>query len=383
MPRISYLSLFVCCTLATSSLFLARASAQDADQAKGAPSADAPSQDTAAGTDSFEQLHTRWTKLQKQMLELRTKYQTADADEQKAIREKFGTLIGESGELLPKLKTVALAAFEAEPNANVDVVGVLLGFMSNLNAEDRYEETLALGNKLVKGGSKAKGLADMMGVASYALDDFDAAQKYLDQASTEKAISFESRQLLEDIGEARKLWAIEKKVREEEAAADDLPRVEFTTNKGKVVVELYENEAPGAVGNFISLVEKKFYDGLTFHRVIGGFMAQGGCPEGTGTGGPGYNIFCELDKDDHRKHFRGTLSMAHAGKDTGGSQFFLTFRRTPHLDGKHTVFGRVVEGQDVLARLQRDPGGANAADKIEKAVVLRKRDHEYAPNKFK
>ena len=142
---------------------------------------------------------------------------------------------------------------------------------------------------------------------------------------------------------------------------------------------------PGTVGNFISLVERAFYDDLTFHRVLPGFMAQGGCPVGDGSGDPGYKIYCELDKDNYRKHFRGSLSMAHAGRDTGGSQFFLTFLPTPFLNGKHTVFGRVIEGLDVLAKIQRrDPSSTEPLpepDRIIKAVVVRKRDHEYAPKK--
>jgi cyclophilin family peptidyl-prolyl cis-trans isomerase len=160
-----------------------------------------------------------------------------------------------------------------------------------------------------------------------------------------------------------------------------------------IVIELFENEAPETVGNFVSLVEKKFYDGLTFHRVLPNFMAQGGDPDGNGGGSPGYSIYCETGKPNARKHFRGTLSMAHAGKDTGGSQFFLTFRPTPHLNpGKpevspgHTVFGRVIEGMDVLPKLQRrDPQALNPPppDKIVKAEVIRKRNHAYEPNKVK
>ena len=112
-------------------------------------------------------------------------------------------------------------------------------------------------------------------------------------------------------------------------------------------------------------------------------MAQGGCPKGDGTGGPGYKIYCECQRDDFRHHFTGTLSMAHAGKDTGGSQFFLTFRPTPHLDGRHTAFGRVIEGLEVLPRLQRrDPQRSRVEpDKILRAEVVRKRDHDYQPTK--
>jgi cyclophilin family peptidyl-prolyl cis-trans isomerase len=135
------------------------------------------------------------------------------------------------------------------------------------------------------------------------------------------------------------------------------------------------------VANFITLVEKGYYDGLTFHRVLPQFMAQGGCPNGTGAGGPGYSVPCECQQANHRKHFSGTLSMAHAGRDTGGSQFFLTFLATPHLDGQHTAFGRVIEGMDSVANLEKmNPEAPNPnmqPSKIVKATVVRKRDHEY------
>ncbi|HEY1066606.1 MAG TPA: peptidylprolyl isomerase [Pirellulales bacterium] len=175
----------------------------------------------------------------------------------------------------------------------------------------------------------------------------------------------------------------EKDIRAAEAKADDLPRVLLSTSKGDMTLELYENEAPNTVANFVSLVEKGFYNGKIFHRVLEDFMAQGGCPTGTGTGGPGYGIACECYLPNARRHFPATLSMAHAGRDTGGSQFFITFGTTSHLDGKHTVFGRVIKGEEVLAKLQRvDPGRpvpGVTPDKIVTAKVIRKRDHEYAP----
>lgn len=114
---------------------------------------------------------------------------------------------------------------------------------------------------------------------------------------------------------------------------------------GQVKIELFPNEAPGTVANFEKLINEGFYNGLNFHRVIPGFVAQGGCPHGTGTGGPGYTIKCETEGNPH-KHERGSLSMAHAGKDTGGSQFFIVFEPQPHLNGVHTVFGKVVEGME-------------------------------------
>lgn len=121
---------------------------------------------------------------------------------------------------------------------------------------------------------------------------------------------------------------------------------------GTVKIELHEQDAPGTVGNFEKLAGEGFYNGLKFHRVIPGFVAQGGCPHGTGTGGPGYTIKCET-KNNPNKHVRGVLAMAHAGKDTGGSQFYITYDAFPHLDGVHTVFGKVVEGMDVVDKIQQ------------------------------
>lgn len=129
-------------------------------------------------------------------------------------------------------------------------------------------------------------------------------------------------------------------------------QAEINTDKGRMVLDLYPEEAPGTVENFAKLAKSGFYNGLTFHRVIPNFVVQGGCPRGDGTGGPGYTIKCETDGNPH-KHARGSLSMAHAGRDTGGSQFFICHAPQPHLDGVHTVFGRVVEGLDVLDQIRQ------------------------------
>jgi len=123
------------------------------------------------------------------------------------------------------------------------------------------------------------------------------------------------------------------------------------TNKGTIILEMFEKDAPKTVANFEKLANDEFYDGLTFHRVISDFVIQGGCPKGDGTGGPGYSIKCET-KGNPRKHGTGAMSMAHAGKDTGGSQFFITHSPQPHLDGVHTVFGQVIEGMDVVNKIK-------------------------------
>ncbi|MFT6716340.1 MAG: peptidyl-prolyl cis-trans isomerase B (cyclophilin B) [Saprospiraceae bacterium] len=141
---------------------------------------------------------------------------------------------------------------------------------------------------------------------------------------------------------------------------------EIKTNKGSMFIELYENDAPNTVANFVKLAQDGYYDGLTFHRVLPDFVIQGGCPEGTGAGGPGYQIDCELD-GDNQYHDRGVLSMAHAGRNTGGSQFFVCHSRnnTSHLDGNHTCFGKVYDGVDVIDKIAQ-------GDVMEKVTIHEK-----------
>ncbi|MDI6702609.1 peptidylprolyl isomerase [Methanothermobacter wolfeii] len=128
-----------------------------------------------------------------------------------------------------------------------------------------------------------------------------------------------------------------------------MKRAVIETVKGEIELVLFDDEAPNTVSNFEKLANTGFYDGLTFHRVIPDFVIQGGCPFGDGTGGPGYTIKCEINPN---RHVKGALSMAHAGRDTGGSQFFITLSPQPHLDGVHTVFGKVVEGMDVVESIE-------------------------------
>lgn len=132
-----------------------------------------------------------------------------------------------------------------------------------------------------------------------------------------------------------------------------MKKAKITLESGQeVLLDLFDEEAPGTVANFEKLANEGFYNNLTFHRVIPGFVAQGGCPYGTGTGGPGYTIKCETAGNPH-KHVKGALSMAHAGKDTGGSQFFICYDAFPHLDGVHTVFGQVTEGQEHVDKIKQ------------------------------
>jgi cyclophilin family peptidyl-prolyl cis-trans isomerase len=143
----------------------------------------------------------------------------------------------------------------------------------------------------------------------------------------------------------------------------------FTTNHGSFSIELFEDRAPQTTKNFIDLVEKGYYDGLVFHRVISGFMIQGGCPDGTGRGGPGYRIKDEFHPELTHDE-AGVLSMANAGPDTGGSQFFITLAATPWLDNRHAVFGKVTSGMDVVEKIGKTRTGAQ--DRPVEPVVMEK-----------
>jgi cyclophilin family peptidyl-prolyl cis-trans isomerase len=334
--------------------------------------------------EQFKTLQREWTALDKRLNELGETYANASSGAKPEIKKQYQELVTKSNETLPKLREAAEAAYAAAPNKDAEVLRTLIGMVAYDYRRDDYDGALKLARLLDEHQCNEPALYSVAGAAAFNMDDYELAKKYLDIANKIGRLDEQGKQFLSQIPDQIKAWAKERAIREKEAAANDLPRVKLETTKGNVIIELFENEAPQTVGSFISLVEQKFYDNLAFHRVLSGFMAQGGDPKGDGSGGPGYQIYCECYKENARQHFRGTLSMAHSGKDTGGSQFFLTFRPTTHLDGKHTAFGRVIEGIDVLAKIQRrDPTQPNQPppDRILKAEVVRKRDHKYEPTK--
>ena len=168
------------------------------------------------------------------------------------------------------------------------------------------------------------------------------------------------------------MFGFTKELKKYELSQEELDKLQYakiTTSKGVIWIKLTPENTPNTVANFASLANDKFYDGLNFHRVIDGFMAQGGCPQGTGTGGPDWAIPCETDAKG-QVHKKGTLSMAHAGPNTGGSQFFICFVPCPHLDGVHTVFGNIEENDkdsfEVLDSIRQH-------DTIESIEILEKR----------
>ncbi len=253
--------------------------------------------------------------------------------------------------------------------------------MEGLINVDDFELAFRIGTLLLERGYDNSNTLEMTGIAAAMTNHFQQARDYLKQADQKNPLTGIGRDMLAKMSGMETAWKQEKKIRNAEAEADDLPRVRLHTTQGDVVVELFENETPETVANFIELVEKGFYENLDFHRVIPHRVAQGGCPKGDGTGGPGYSIRCERSDENYRRHFRGSLSMARTPQlHSAGSQFFFCLAPLDDLDGQYTVFGRIIDGTDVLAKLQRQDGKSEIlppADRILSAEVERKRDHEY------
>jgi cyclophilin family peptidyl-prolyl cis-trans isomerase len=394
-----------------------------------AANAEAAAQANAAFNEKFNEYKNALREIEK----LNVQYQAADEATRKKLNEQMAGQVAHAQSLVNAMVDAATPAYRLAPNADPKIAELLVAVAKHytigrqtgpgepnpsnpedvfypIDGGDQYERALPIIKLLIDGGTDNKQLYAWGFIAAFATNDYDLASQYLAKASESGALQEVAEAAQKDpkkdpqaglmqgvaelvtamarnLGEYQGNWAKEAELRAAEAKADDLPRVKLTTSKGEITIELFENEAPQSVANFITLVKKGFYDGTPFHRVLPKFMAQGGDPTGTGTSGPGYNIRGEASLPDYRKHFRGSLSMAHSGHpDSGGSQFFLTFVPTAHLNARHTAFGRVIEGMEVLADLQRRSSthqqNPPEPDKIIKAEVIRDRGHEYKFDKL-
>lgn len=338
----------------------------------------------APSAEEWASLVKQFKENRKIVEELQKKFDGAKASEQVKITKEAEGPIKTIQALYPKLQEMAPAVYKADPT-NFDAAEVVLEIEFRHN---RYANAVKAAETILAKDPNHQVALNLGGVSKFATHDFAGAKALFERAFEAKLLIGQLANYYDNCDPYIAFWEEEKKIRAKEDAAEgdqQLPIVELETSKGKIAILMFENEAPNTVANFISLVEKKFYDGILFHRVLPQFMAQGGCPNSrpgsnapAGTGGPGYNIKCECYGPNARRHFMGSLSMAHAGKDTGGSQFFLTHLPTAHLNPNpaagtgHTVFGRVIDGMDVVAALER-------GDEIKSAKVVRKRNHEYKP----
>jgi cyclophilin family peptidyl-prolyl cis-trans isomerase len=344
----------------------------------------------------YRQALTQWQAALVDVADVQAQLGATPPPQRGPLMPQYSFFVTKANSLQNALQAAAEKAYAVD-DKNSELADLLYNMAIGNLRSDRYQDALRLAKLLIDHHDSHPGLYRMAATAAFATMQLDEAKKYLEALGGGKIPADSDLQTLaSEIEYSRPLWQREQKLREAEAKADDLPRVKLHTTRGDIVLELFENEAPNTVANFISLVEKGLYDGTQFHRVLPGFMAQGGDPLSKdpeknvghiGTGGPGYTIADECKLPDHRDHFIGTLSMAHtAAPDTGGSQFFITFAPTPQLNSVHTVFGRVIEGQDVLDSLQRinpdwekEHPSSVQPDRILKAEVVRKRDHPYEP----
>jgi cyclophilin family peptidyl-prolyl cis-trans isomerase len=357
--------------------------AQDQPPAAAAPPL-TPEQAAAVWNEAEQQIG----QIEKRLGEIQQAFPTAQPDEKTKLRTEAIALIERIkqqfraiGKVSPQVYPLKAQAAGADNTQPLQLVQQAMGLAYT---ENRYVDAAQIAEAILAVNPQDAVALNVDGVAHFATHDFGRAVEILERAEKDQLLIPDlGGQYLETARAYVQYWEAEQQLRAKEAAATgeaQLPRVLLKTSRGEIVLELFEDQAPNTVANFISLVEKGFYDGSPFHRVISNFMAQTGMPgkKFGGTDGPGYTIECECYRPDARRHFAGSLSMAHAGKDTGGSQFFITHLPTPHLDREirpesvHTVFGRVVSGMEVVAAIEQ-------GDTIETATVLRKRNHPYVP----
>ncbi|MEZ6195555.1 MAG: peptidylprolyl isomerase [Planctomycetota bacterium] len=384
--------------------------------ALGAPLA---AQDEAAAAKA---LLTKWTGFESQLrlaernlAELQNAYNGAVGKERQDIKGRYEALRKGTIAQAKSLRDEIAAFIEAHPR-NVEVrqrrledrvFSRLDPCIKAQDAEALWELTqdgryLAEGGRLWKEGYRPDRAASLLAIAVERAETYDNLKKWGDalfentdfagakaayaRALTKATSDRERRELqplMVELDRYLAKWDIEKELRAKAEKEKSNPLVRIVTDRGEMIAELFEDEAPNTVANFIELAERGFYDGLTFHRCQAFFMIQGGDPAGNGSGGPGYTIKDEFALPGSRLHYPGSLSMANTGApNSGGSQFFVCNAVTHWLNAKHTVFGRVIEGLDVAQVPPIDPTNKAAPFGIKKVEVLRKRDHDYKAEKI-
>lgn len=344
-----------------------------------------PPQDGTKFTSMREEIRQIEREISKRYASMPIGFPERQAAEQKKIEELKARMV----DLRSQLDKTAQESFDADPDRNPQAAAHILRM-----AADAIE---GRGRTQPFDPSYAYELASLIGKhkkqdpqvwyvalqASICMQDYERAGRILSRIDS-LGIPIHD-QFKSNLETAKKFWAKELAKRSLEEQADDLPRVKLETDLGDIVLELFEDEAPQTVANFISLVESGFYDGLGFFEVNPGQVARIGCPNGDGTGDPGYKIQREPSTPESRRFFAGTIGMHESGPNSSGSQFFFTYQPMQHFDMKYVAFGRVIEGLDILFQLKAVKPSTlvenTDAIKINRATVLRKRDHDYQPTK--
>lgn len=311
-------------------------------------------------------------------------------EEKEEIGEKLEKISKVVSKIHPKLFDLAEKAWLEEPSReDGEFLNFIIQVLETRMTVGEYERANAIMQGLIslKIPDILPDLYDAAGEIAFMLNDFEQAARYLELAEQNKVLSERCAGFKKDLSYYRTSWAKESVFRQQDSEKKDLPRVTLDTTKGKIVLELYEDQTPNTVANFVYLVEKGFYDGMFFEQVIPGEGAVAGRSLENPDGGPGWSIRDEFDATNSRNHYRGTISMMRGEPNSAGSIFFISFSPIKDLDGKYVVFGRVVEGMDVLTKLQimdpTNPDPMAEPDQIEKASAVTKRDHKYRPKVIK
>lgn len=321
--------------------------------------------------------------LQRQYLGIKT-----TEEEKEEIGEKLEKISKFVSKIHPQLFDLAEKAWLEEPTReDGEFLNFVIQVLETRLTVGEYERADAIMQGLLslKIPEILPDLYDAAGEIAFMLNNFEQAARYFDLADQNKVLSERCAGFKKDLSYYRSGWAKETLLRQQDAAKKDLPRVTLDTTKGKIVLELYEDQAPNTVANFVYLVEKGFYDGMFFEQVIPGEGAVAGRSLENADGGPGWTIRDEFE--NARNHYRGTISMLRGEPNSAGSMFFISFSPIKDLDGKQVVFGRVIEGMEVLTKLQivdpANPDPMAEPDQIEKASAVTKRDHKYRPKILK
>ncbi len=323
-------------------------------------------------------------------------YYESESNMSMTLKQQWDSEAATAKEAFARVRKTAFTYFLMPSKNDPEIMKIVNMLNPRLIEEGQLTLCSAATKKLIELNPGNIALERLMGRIAILTNDFETAAKFAPghQADIEE-FSIPERALFSTVHSSLEKFARERKLRKQETEADDLPHAFIETQKGTIVIELFENQAPETVGNFVSLVEAEFYDGMIFHHVLRNILAHSGSMSMDRALPAGYSIYDECNKPDARHHFRGSVSMyiPSLEENVGGAEFQILMIPAPNLDGRNTVFGRVISGLDVLDSIQdtfiiNDEGKEEfvegvTPDTINKITVKRLRPHEYEPNTVK
>lgn len=355
-----------------------------------------PESDTSPLAQAYR---VQLAELKKQMKNLRRKIVehhtdlSADRDSKLQEWQKVSQAAREASQ---QFRKAAIDLYRSDPQRYSTVGDLLFGMLKEECEADRFEGMNEVGKVLVEQKYTNPDLDGIAGLAAFGEHDFEFSEQCLRRAIQTGVDTAVPPQVLQSIEQLKEDWKKELELRAAEARADDLPRVRISTTKGVIVLELFEDDAPETVANFLYLAKNGFYDGRPIFRVLKHFVAQTGCERGDGSGSAGYTVRGEMKSPRARKHFRGSVAVALGSDpvtqatdyDSGSAQFFFDLLASPPMNGEYCVFGRVIEGMEVLGELTKidlsskdakeEYAGVNP-DSMVRVEIVRQRNSSYIP----